>query len=153
MARGTAVAASIATLATLAGCGGGQEGAAAPPARDTTVRYLPEGTTVTNERWTCSDDLRVAVVGQGREKALLTGGGNGFKPSWSRTGSQLFTEDDPGDISEYPRWSADESLILYDSNRSGRYQLYAYRLADRMTVRLSEGPSNQQFGNFEGVPK
>jgi Tol biopolymer transport system component len=64
-----------------------------------------------------------------------------------------FTEDDPTDISEYPRWSADETLILYDSNRSGRYQLYAYRLADSTTVRLSDGRSSQQFGNFEGVPK
>ena len=41
---------------------------------------------------------------------------------------------DLSQISEYPRWSADESLILYDSNRSGVYQMYAYRLSDRTTT-------------------
>ena len=63
------------------------------------------------------------------------------------------TADDPRTIEEYPRWSADESLIIYDSNRSGRYQMYAYRLADRVTERISDGASNSQFGNFEDLPK
>jgi Tol biopolymer transport system component len=64
------------------------------------------------------------------------------------------TGDDPRDICEYPRWSADESLILYDSNRSGTYQMYAYRLADRTTARVSsDASSDSQFGNFENVPK
>ena len=63
------------------------------------------------------------------------------------------TDNDPNDVCEYPRWSADESLILYDSNRSGVYQMYAYRLADRMTARLSDGTTNSQFGSFEDVPK
>jgi len=31
----------------------------------------------------------------------------------------------------HPRWSADEKLILYDSNCSGVFQVYAYRLAER----------------------
>jgi len=305
------------------------------------VNFLPDGTQVTSERWTCSDNLRIAVNGYGREKSVLTSDGNDFKPSWSRTGSLLtffralrygasfadwksklcvigadgtgfrelttgeyadfnptwtrdgtneiifnryavggsdrndvylippdgrigdevlvsnpqnryewafsglrdgrifvdrvtwgsgapvarsflltpspgrigvyeeivrpttrlwhklsvspsetkvaymldldddmstyqdvvlcyadfdarsrvvsnpvvFTEDDPNDISEYPRWNADETLVLYDSNRSGTYQMYAYRLADRMTVRLSDGRSDAQFGNFENLPK
>ncbi len=61
---------------------------------------------------------------------------------------------DPADICEYPRWSADESLIIYDSNRSGNYQMYAYRLADRSTVRIStDATTNAQFGSFENVPK
>jgi Tol biopolymer transport system component len=63
------------------------------------------------------------------------------------------TVDDPRSVEEYPRWSADESLIIYDSNWSGRYQMYAYRLADRVTERISDGTSNSQFGNFEGLPK
>ena len=61
---------------------------------------------------------------------------------------------DPADICEYPRWSADESMIIYDSNRSGSYQMYAYRLADRTTVRISpDATTNSQFGSFEDVPK
>lgn len=61
---------------------------------------------------------------------------------------------DLSQISEYPRWSADESLIIYDSNRSGVYQMYAYRLADRTTTRISSDPSvNSQFGSFENLPK
>ena len=64
------------------------------------------------------------------------------------------TGDDPRDICEYPRWSADESLIIYDSNRSGTYQMYAYRLADGSTARIStDATSNSQFGSFENVPK
>lgn len=64
------------------------------------------------------------------------------------------TDYDPAHVCEYPRWSAEESLILYDSNRTGVYQMYAYRLADRVTARLSSDPaSNSQFGSFEGVPK
>jgi Tol biopolymer transport system component len=64
------------------------------------------------------------------------------------------TDYDPAHVCEYPRWSADESLILYDSNRTGVYQMYGYRLADRMTARLSsDATTNSQFGSFENVPK
>jgi Tol biopolymer transport system component len=64
------------------------------------------------------------------------------------------TDYDPSHICEYPRWSADESLIIYDSNRTGVYQMYAYRLADRVTARISiDRTSNSQFGSFESVPK
>jgi hypothetical protein len=31
--------------------------------------------------------------------------------------------------------------------------MYAYRLADRVTERISDGTSNSQFGNFEDLPK
>ncbi len=64
------------------------------------------------------------------------------------------TDYDIDSVYEYPRWNADESLIIYDSNRSGVYQMYAYRLADGVTGRISEEsriPS--QFGNFEACPK
>jgi Tol biopolymer transport system component len=63
------------------------------------------------------------------------------------------TLDDPRTIEEYPRWSADESAIIYDSNRSGEYQMYMYRLADGKTVRISASGSDTQFGNFENLPK
>ena len=64
------------------------------------------------------------------------------------------TDYDLAHVCEYPRWSADEALIIYDSNRSGAYQMYAYRLADRMTARISsDATSDSQFGSFENVPK
>jgi Tol biopolymer transport system component len=63
------------------------------------------------------------------------------------------TQDDPRTIEEYPRWSSDESLIIYDSNRSGEYQMYVYRLADGSTARISAPGSDTQFGNFEALPK
>lgn len=65
-----------------------------------------------------------------------------------------FTTYDPSQISEYPSWSADESIIIYDSNRSGVYQQYAYRLADGTTTVLSDDATrNFQFGAFESLPK
>jgi Tol biopolymer transport system component len=63
------------------------------------------------------------------------------------------TADDRRTIEEYPRWSADETMIIYDSNRSGKYQMYAYGLADASTSRISDGSSDSQFGNFEDLPK
>ncbi len=38
----------------------------------------------------------------------------------------MITRQDSGCICEYPCWNRDESLILYDSNQSGAYQVYAY---------------------------
>ncbi len=61
---------------------------------------------------------------------------------------------DPSQISENPAWSADESTIIYDSNRSGIYQVYAYRLADHTTTLLSDNPLvGFQSAVFENVPK
>ena len=54
----------------------------------------------------------------------------------------------------YPRWSADERLIVYDSDRTGVSQLYAYRLSDGITRRISpESWVSYNFGNFERCPK
>jgi len=76
------------------------------------------------------------------------------KTTLSVSNPVAITDYDTSHVCEYPRWSADESLILYDSNRSGTYQMYAYRLADRLTARLSSDPAtNSQFGSFENVPK
>jgi len=78
-----------------------------------------------------------------------------FNPATRTVSSPVrITDYDLGHICEYPRWSADESLIIYDSNRTGVYQMYAYRLSDRTTARISSDPaSSSQFGSFEGVPK
>lgn len=57
-------------------------------------------------------------------------------------------------VDEYPRWSRDESIIVYDSNRTGVSQLYAYRLSDGVTRRISPDEfTNYNFGNFEKTPK
>ena len=67
---------------------------------------------------------------------------------------QVISEDDPESIYEYPRWSADEKFVIYDSNKSGKYQLYAYNLEDSTTIRLSsKEKNNYQFGNFQNLPK
>lgn len=65
-----------------------------------------------------------------------------------------FTTYNLSQISEYPSWSADESLIIYDSNKSGVYQTYAYNLADKTTTVLSDDTTvNFQFADFENLPK
>jgi Tol biopolymer transport system component len=64
-----------------------------------------------------------------------------------------FTGYDPSCINEYPRWSADETLILYDSSCHGTYQMFTYRLKDGVTARLSNDPTGYfMFGNFENIP-
>jgi hypothetical protein len=61
---------------------------------------------------------------------------------------------DPSQISEDPAWNADESTIIYDSNRSGVYQVYAYHLANHTTTLLSDNPlTGFQSAVFENVPK
>jgi Tol biopolymer transport system component len=65
-----------------------------------------------------------------------------------------FTTYDLSQISEYPSWSADESYIIYDSNRSGIYRMYAYKLADGTTTEISDdATTNFQFGDFINLPK
>jgi len=65
-----------------------------------------------------------------------------------------FTTYDLSQISEYPSWSADESFIIYDSNRSGIYRMYAYKLADGTTTEISDdATTNFQFGDFINLPK
>ena len=64
------------------------------------------------------------------------------------------TRQDPSSIQEYPAWNRDESLLEYDSNETGTYQVYAYRLADGVTIKLSPDKNrSDQFADFEGLPK
>lgn len=37
----------------------------------------------------------------------------------------------------YPRWTKDETAIIYHSNRGGKYQLYKYDLAEQTTAKVS----------------
>ena len=55
---------------------------------------------------------------------------------------------------EYPRWTKDESSVIYDSNKSGKYQIYAYHLENKTTSRISPDiTKDYRFGNFENLPK
>jgi hypothetical protein len=70
------------------------------------------------------------------------------------TNQVIIAEPKSAYIREYPCWNKDESLVLYDANPSGKYQLYAYRLADGLTQRVSPlAGHDYQFADFEGVPK
>jgi hypothetical protein len=63
-------------------------------------------------------------------------------------------DEDLSYVDMYPRWTADESLIVYSSNRSGTSQLYAYKLSDATTQRISHDENvSSEFSNFESCPK
>jgi Tol biopolymer transport system component len=70
----------------------------------------------------------------------------------------LITPDSPTTIEEYPKWSPDGSMVLYDSNKANGggdiYQIYAYRIADGIERLLSHDPKqNDQFVCVLGLPK
>jgi Tol biopolymer transport system component len=76
-----------------------------------------------------------------------------------RVYDQVFiTPDTPETIEEYPKWSPDETEVLYDSNqaRGGGdvFQIYAHRIADGTERVLSPNQSrNFQFVCVLGLPK
>jgi len=79
-----------------------------------------------------------------------------FNPTWTRDDSNLIiiTEMNTDYTYEYPRWTKDESCVIYDSNKSGKYQIYAYHLEDKTTTRISPDiKRDYRFGNFENLPK
>jgi len=54
----------------------------------------------------------------------------------------------------YPRWTKDESAVVYHHGRGGRNQLYMYRLDDETTTRVSTNPAaNYMFPHGEKSPK
>ncbi len=76
------------------------------------------------------------------------------KQALTITNQVIITEDKRSYICEYPRWTPDGKHIVYDSNRSGKYQVYAYRLSDGVTARLTKNASaNDMFAHFKGAPK
>ena len=67
---------------------------------------------------------------------------------------RIITEMDRSNICEYPRWSKDEQYVIYDSNRTGKFQVYAYSLETKSTARISPDiRRNYRFANFENLPK
>jgi Tol biopolymer transport system component len=70
---------------------------------------------------------------------------------------QLITPDDRATIDEYPKWSPDETLVIYDSDKAapgkGVMQIYAHRIADGGERLLSPDPKqNDQFPCLLGLP-
>ena len=66
----------------------------------------------------------------------------------------IITEMNKDYIYEYPRWTKDESYVIYDSDKSGKYQIYAYHLEKKTTTRISPDITRDyRFGNFENLPK
>lgn len=57
-------------------------------------------------------------------------------------------------VDQYPSWSPDENLIIYDSGKSGIHQIYIYQLADGITKKISPNAGHSyQYGNFKNTPK
>jgi Tol biopolymer transport system component len=70
---------------------------------------------------------------------------------------KLITPDDRATIDEYPKWSPDETMVLYDSDKAapgkGVMQIYAYRIADGVERIMSLDPTrNDQFACILGFP-
>lgn len=61
---------------------------------------------------------------------------------------------DPNVVRLYPRWTSDESAVVYHCNVTGKQQLYMYRLADGSTVRVStDADANCMFPCGKRTPK
>lgn len=54
----------------------------------------------------------------------------------------------------YPRWTKDESAVVYHCNKTCKNQLYRYRLKDGSTIRVStDADANYMFPHGEETPK
>jgi hypothetical protein len=70
---------------------------------------------------------------------------------------KFITPDDRRTIDEYPKWSPDETMVLYDSNKvkggGDLYGIYACRIADGVERLISPDPGkNFQFACVLGLP-
>ncbi len=64
------------------------------------------------------------------------------------------TTPDPHTMTLYPRWSSDESAVIYHCDKSGYNQLYMYVLADESTHKVSTNSSaHYQYACGETTPK
>ena len=64
------------------------------------------------------------------------------------------TSPDVDTITIYPRWTRDESAVVYHSNISGKNQLYMYLLHDRSTIKVSTNPEvDYRYPCGEATPK
>lgn len=59
-----------------------------------------------------------------------------------------------GCVNEYPRWSPDETLVVFDSSCRGPSRAYAYRLSDGVVFPFSDDPGAWiSFVDFEHTPQ
>jgi len=64
------------------------------------------------------------------------------------------TEPNPETIRLYPRWTRDQSAVVYHGNETGKNQLYMYRLKDGSTIRvLTNENADYMFPCGEETPK
>ncbi len=55
---------------------------------------------------------------------------------------------------EYPRWNPTGEFILFDSNATGSFEVYAYRLSDGEVQKITDNDSiNYQLISVKGAPK
>jgi hypothetical protein len=70
---------------------------------------------------------------------------------------KLITKYNASTVEEYPKWNHDETLIIYDSDKSGDggiHQLYAYRLSDGVEENISpDNKLNYGLSCIKGNPK
>jgi hypothetical protein len=70
------------------------------------------------------------------------------------TNPRVIAEGGAGWDVNYPRWTADEGAVTYHCNKTGRSQLYVYRLKDGSGRRISTNPdADYMFANAEATPK
>ncbi|MHC5054190.1 MAG: hypothetical protein ACYTKD_05685 [Planctomycetota bacterium] len=70
------------------------------------------------------------------------------------TNPRVIAEGGEGWDVNFPRWTRDEDAVLYQCNRTGKSQLYVYRLKDGSITRLSTEPdADYMFPNAEATPK
>lgn len=76
------------------------------------------------------------------------------KKNLSIKNQRIITEFNDDYTVEYPRWTKDECCVVYDSNKTGNYQIYAYHLDKKSTVRISPDlDKDYRYANMEGLPK
>jgi Tol biopolymer transport system component len=61
---------------------------------------------------------------------------------------------DPKVTTLYPRWTKDESAVVYHCDKRGKSQLYMYRLEDKSTILVSTNKdASYAFPCGEETPK
>ena len=123
------------------------------------------GDTVYQGPWACSQNFQIAINQQNSPQQNLTSGYKDFKPSWSKSSGKLtffrrisnpkvITEMNLENVYEYPRWSEDGQYLVYDSNTSGPFQVYAYHLESKATTNISpDKDRNYRFAHCKNMPK
>jgi TolB protein len=82
--------------------------------------------------------------------ALATVAANGKTPAVESSNGVREILRMPGVASAYPRWSKDGSRILFQSNRSGKWQVYVMNTDGSHQRQLTTDPNNNNFVDWSG---